>query len=365
MAASTKHTNPQSRIVLRPEHVDLGDLLSVRALSRRLLSSIPKLDVLVLNAGIAGFTGLNWFRAIYMILTNIIQATTWPASYCLSKTGVLAKKQTNSLKEPPLGEIFCANVFGHYLLSHELMPLLSKIDSASRVIWTSSLEAVRESFDISDIQGLRTSRSYESCKYLTDLLALTSNLPSTQPWVKNFLDSSTDGNSQTKPNIYVSHPGICGTSILPLALPLFYLMLSSFWLARMFGSPWHVMSSYRGACASVWLSLSPQSVLDEAEDKYKRLGGGKVKWGSSCDRSGRLNVACTEVEGWGYGGLVGGPVFEEDKSRRRKPGAKDLTTEGKVEFEELGRKSWQEMEQLRVQWVALLSEEEKRRAIAN
>ncbi|KMU87544.1 3-keto-steroid reductase [Coccidioides immitis H538.4] len=360
------------RITLKPEHVDLCDLLSVRALSRRLLASTPKLDVVVLNAGIAGFSGLNWFRAIYMVLTDLIYAVTWPSSYCISPTGTLVKKQTQLPDEPPLGQLFCANVFGHYMLSHNLVPLLKKSDIPGRIIWTSSLEANREVFDVSDIQGLKTSRAYESVKYLTDILALTSPLPSTAPWVNSFLSSSDDDNhisngksslqdrklSSTTPSMYVAHPGICATSILPLILPLYYAMIAAFWFARIVGSPWHVLSSYRGAAASVWLALAPHSVIDAAEAAYAALGGGRVKWGSSCDRLGRESVVCTEVEGWGFGGIVGGPQLEGDRTRRRKRGARDLTAEERVEFEELGRRCWREMEELRVRWDGILDRAE-------
>ncbi|KAL1957795.1 hypothetical protein VTO42DRAFT_5513 [Malbranchea cinnamomea] len=367
--ASPLPTSSKARVTLRPEQVDLCDLVSVRALSRRLLSSLPKIDVLILNAGIAGFTGIKWFRAMYMILTDLVHALTWPSSYTISKAGMLTKKQTSLPDEPPLGQIFCANVFGHYMLSHNLARLLSKsTDSPGRIIWTSSLEATREVFDINDIQALQSPRPYEAVKYLTDLLSLTCTLPSTSPWVDSFL--SIDNKNQTnsngnisgrklhRPNIYVAHPGVCATSIMPLMLPLVYAMLCVTWLARLAGSPWHLMSSYRGAVASVWLALSPQSVLDAAEAAYTRLGGGKVKWGSSCDRLGRESVVCTEVEGWGFGGVIGGPVLEQDKRRRRKRGAVNLTAEQRVEFEELGRKCWREMEELRVQWEAILDRAE-------
>ena len=136
-------------------------------------------------------------------------------------------------------------------------------------------------------------------------------------------------------------------------------MMASFFLARMLGSPWHVLSSYLGACAPVWLALASQSVLDAAEATYTRLGGGgRVKWGSSCDRRGREKAVCTEVEGWGFAGVLGGPVLEEDKQRRRKRGAQDLSAEGREEFEEMGRKCWREMEELRVQWDEILSRAE-------
>lgn len=331
----------------------------------------------------AGFTGINWFLAVYMVLTDLMHAVTWPSAYCLKSIGDRARKQTSLSNEPELGQIFCANVFGHYMLSHNLMPLLSKsADPPGRMVWISSLEATREPFDVDDIQALHSPRAYESIKYLTDVLALTSALPSTSPWVNNFLstdnadktpttklaqssDDSDQAISYPRPNIYVSHPGICATAILPLILPLQYAMIASFFLARMLGSPWHVLSSYLGACAPVWLALSTQSVLDAAEATYTRLGGGgKVKWGSSCGRRGPERVVCTEVEGWGFAGVVGGPVLEEDKRRRRKRGAQDLSAEELVEFEELGRKCWREMEELRVQWDELLSQEEAARSVA-
>ncbi|KAI1909198.1 3-keto-steroid reductase [Ophidiomyces ophidiicola] len=356
------------RVTLKPEHVDLCDLLSVRALSQRLLTSIPKLDILILNAGIAGFTGINWPRAIFLVMTDLIHSVTWPAGYCLTSMGNLIKKQTSFPDEPELGEVFCANVFGHYMLTHNLMPLLEKCNAPGRVIWTSSLEATRNAFDISDIQALKTPHAYESVKYLTDVLVLTSPLSSTSPWVDTFSSSrkrSTRNSAinSIKPNMYIAHPGICATSIMPLLLPLYYAMMAAFLFARFLGSPWHVISSYRGAIASVWLSLSPQSTIDAAEAAYAALGGGRVKWGSACDRSGREKVVCTEVEGWGFGGVVGAPQLDGDRTRMRKRGAVDLTAEEKIEFEELGRKCWKEMEELRVEWDAILdrAEEEERR----
>ncbi|OJD13428.1 hypothetical protein AJ78_06118 [Emergomyces pasteurianus Ep9510] len=380
-----KYPRSKNRITLKPEHVDLADLLSVRALSRRLLKSLPKLDAVIFNAGTAGFTGINWFKAVYFVLTDLVNATTYPSSFTLSSTGVLAKKQTSQPDEPPLGDLFCSNVFGHYMLNHALVPLLSACEtSPGRVIWVSSLEATSECFDLSDFQALRTRCAYQSTKRLTDALVLTSDLPSTSPWVDSFLSPSTTPATQLqengtghpaptptpaptvsrlKPKLYLAHPGICGTSIMPLVFPFFYAMLAAFWLARMLGSPWHHVSNYTGACAPVWLALAPQSVLDAAEDIYLRLGGGKPKWGSSVDRLGRTGSVCTEVESWGYGGVVGPAVLESDRKRMRKVGAKDLTAEEKVEFEELGRTCWREMEELRVRWEKLLEKEEEARGI--
>ncbi|KAE8355840.1 hypothetical protein BDV28DRAFT_128240 [Aspergillus coremiiformis] len=360
-----------SRVTFVPESVDLNNLVSVRALSRRLNEEYPKLDAIVLNAGIGGWTALNWPRAIWGVLTDLVHEVSWP-SYKIAPTGMVTDYQTTTLadQEPRLGSVFCANVFGHYMLAHNVMPLLRRSgqpNGPGRVIWLSSLEATRKMLDVEDLQGLRTAAPYESSKALTDLLALTADLPSTAPFVKSFY--SVEGNhvsnggfgrprvaddDDSLPNMYLSHPGICGTGILPLSWPLFYAMIAAFYLARWLGSPWHTVMTYFGACAPVWLALSAQSVLDAAESTYRQHGGGRTKWGSSCNLLGKDCAASTEVDGWGYGGVVGPAVVEEDRQRRRKRGAVDLTAEDKVEFEEMGRKCWQKMEDLRIEWDKLL-----------
>ncbi|GIJ81913.1 3-keto-steroid reductase [Aspergillus pseudoviridinutans] len=358
-----------ARVTFLPENVDLSNLVSVRALSRRLNQTLPKLDAIVLNAGLGGWTGIDWPKAIWGVMTDLVHEVSWP-SFKIAPAGMVTDPQTalGDDKEPRLGAVFCANVFGHYMLAHNVMPLLRHSDQLhgpGRVIWVSSLEATVKHLDVDDIQGIRTLAPYESSKALTDILALTSDLPSTAPWVKSFysIDEQPEHHKETEqelrqPNMFLTHPGICGTGILPLSWPLFYSMLAAFWLARLLGSPWHTLSTYAGACAPVWLALSAQAVLDDAEAPYRRNGGGRVKWGSSCNRLGRDRPVCTEVDGWGYGGVVGPAVLDDDRCRRRKRGAADLTAEEKLQYEDLGRKCWQRMEELRIQWDRLLDEAE-------
>lgn len=367
---TSANASAAARVTFVPENVDLSNLVSVRALSRRLTQSFPKLDAILLNAGIGGWTGIDWPRAVWDICTDPAHAVTWPA-YKLASAGVVTDPQTpRADQEPRLGAVFCANVFGHYMLAHNVMSLLRRPGQSGRIIWVSSIEATVKLFDADDLQGLRTTTPYETSKALTDILALTSDLPSVAPWVQSFysIDDRTDTDKKNpqssnsplpSPTTYLSHPGICGTAIIPLALPLFYLMLASFWFARLLGSPWHTLSTYMGACAPVWLALAPQSALDEAESEYRRHGGGRAKWGSSCGLWGPGSVASTEVDGWGYGGVVGPAVVNEDRTRRRKRGAVDLTEEEKERFEELGRKCWRRMEELRIQWDRILDEAEK------
>ncbi|GKZ25715.1 3-keto-steroid reductase [Aspergillus brasiliensis] len=357
-----------SRITLHPETVDLSYLPSVRALSQRLTKTIPKLDSIILNAGIGGWTGIDWPRAIWGTLTDLVHSVSWFA-HKIAPVGMITPPQTthNVSNEPRLGSVFTANVFGHYMLSHNVMGLLRKSTQPGRVIWVSSIEATVKHFNVDDLQGLRTKVPYESSKTLTDILALTAESPSTRKWVEGFYSPPDKGDNgggdvdekRMQPRMYLSHPGVCGTGILPLALPLFWAMIVSFYIARMLGSPWHTLSTYAGACAPVWLAVSRQEELDSAEEVYRAHGGGKVKWGSSCDRLGRDSAVSTEVDGWGHGGVVGEAVVMEDRCRRRKRGATDLTAEEKVEFEELGRKCWQGMEELRVQWDEILERDEK------
>lgn len=357
------------RVEFVSESVNLSSLVSVRNLSRRLLETFPKLDAIILNAGLGGWSGINWFQAVFGILTDFVHQTTWP-KYKIARVGAVTEKQTNADEEPALGEVFCANVLGHYMLAHNVVPLLKEangIDGPGRIVWISSIEATKKFFNLEDIQGLRNNAPYESSKALTDILALTSNLPSTAPWAADSFLRSDDITSTKRqdstaadnlPVTQVAHPGICATSIVPLALPLVWCMTLAFYIARVLGSPWHTVSTYIGAYAPVFLSLAPKSGLDAAEAPYQQAGGGRVKWGSGSSLFGVAACNSTETDGWGHGGIVGKPVVEADRQRRRKRGAIDLTREDKEQFEELGRQCWKQMEDLRIQWDEILDKAE-------
>lgn len=385
------------QISLQPEQVDLTSLRSVENLSTRLLENLPRLDTIICNAGYGAFTGIDWPIAIKETLTDFFTSLTYP-SYKLSITGETTAAQTDSRDsdveggssqkdEPPLGKVFTSNVFGHYLLSHQLLPLLSASPDQGRIVFISSIEPLASHFNPADIQSLASSQAYESSKRLTDIMALTSTLPSTRPFVQRFLTPSPSTPSQSislldnepsdwtrastpdtppqrismsdneyrlptkpEPKIYVSHPGICATSIVTLSLIPFYLRIITFYIARWLGSPWHTVSAYKGACAPVWLALADQ---DELEDMEQREGKGK--WGSVCDRMGHERVMRTVVEGWGLGGRMG----EEDVGNRlgTRKGFREVTQEDREDFEELGRQCWREMEGLRVAWEGRLRQE--------
>lgn len=359
---------------------------------------IPRLDVLVCNAGIGGWSGLDWGVAVWTVLTNMPESVTWPvfkkARIGAKVRGLLknanekdneeitqtllngsgdVKDQEAAEDEPVLGEVFCANVFGHYILGHELMPLLSTVEGKSnnergRIVWVSSIEAQSECFDENDFQGLQSSIPYESSKRLTDILALTADLPAVRKTSASYFevlpqeqcnsDEEQAGEKQRKPEIYLTHPGICATDIIALNFILNWAMTMAFYIARWMGSIWHPVSSYKGACAPVWVSLADQSTLDEMEKRCPNHesgnGNGKGKWGSSTDLWGRLRVRRTEVGGWGWSGEVGREEELEQERRGRKKGAVDSTTEAREEFEMLGERCWRRMEELRVEWEGRL-----------
>lgn len=327
---------------------------------------VPRLDVIALNAGIGGWTGVNWFITIRDVLWDVVDATTWP-QFKISKIGALVKAQLPSSEQgqgdgrqhdPPLGEVFCSNVFGHYLLAHELMPLLSRPASSGsqtggKIIWISSIEAQPHSFSIDDIQGLQTKIPYESSKRLTDLVALTSDLPSVKRISAPYFDvtKTLTGPAKLKgrllkPRMYTTHPGVFTSDILPLPGILMILWKWVTVVARWCGSPWHPGDSFKAAVAPVWVALADQEVIDG-------LGGAAVKWGSSADFWGEERAKKTEVGGWGWDGTLGAVVDGEKRKGRHKQ-AVDLTAEAREDFEVLGGQCWKELEELRSKWEGLL-----------
>lgn len=334
----------EARVKLEGFLVDLLKLSTVKALAEQLLRRGQQIDAVVWNAGIAGWTGLNWPKAIWSVLTDLVHATTYPM-YMNCDVGLLTKPQTaskNGISEPRLGQVFTANVFGHYLLTHWLSPLMT---GASRIVCISSISAVPDTYSPEDLQALKSSSAYESSKRLTDLLCLTSELPSSRSSVQSFLPASTP---DSRPKMYVVHPGVCGTSIAGLHWIMDLLMFAAFYVARWLGSPWHVVAPYKGAVSAAFAVLSSQLPSSEEHD-------GKGKWGSATGVTGDERVSRSMVDGWGYCGQVGVvPTNSVTGSTGRWRGSKSLTAEGREEFEVLGRDAWKEMEELRKEWESIL-----------
>lgn len=366
----TKHGNrPESnrQVYFQPENVDLGSLLSVHALGRKLVGSdLPYLNSIVLNAGIGGWSGLDWVAAVWVILTQIRQATTWPI-FKLGIAGLVTKPQipqeeSPDQEEPVLGEVFCANVFGHYMLVHWLMALLRacSADSPGKIIWTSSIEPGTRDYKPEDHQGLTTDAAYEHSKRLTDTLALTAEgHPSTAASVKEYTTLPTSIHQvNTRPDLceptfYVGHPGVCATSIMAVYSFVVPFYFAGLYVARWCGSVWANVTSYKGALALTWLALATPPEINSRALEATGSDKVKIKWGSSTARSGKTSVNPTEVQGWGVNG-TGMPFTDSWWAGHvgRKSGAKDATREDVEDFVSTGAVAWKKMEALRKEWEA-------------
>lgn len=251
------------------------------------------------------------------------------------------------------------------MLAHNLMPLLHRSTASERpgrVVWTSSVEAVDSAFRTDDIQALRNPLRYESVKRLTDLLSLTSTSPAVQPFKRSWLeieDEKTAAERPVAPKVYLTHPGIVVSSLMPVPWFLMWAYRLAVVIARYLGSPWHPIEAYPGAKANTWMVLQSQEALDSMDAE-------RTKWGSSTDASLWDEVKMTEVDGWGWEGkpsdaesvradtAVG--VLHRSVGRRWD---RDTTEEDIARFEEQGAECWRQMEAMRVQWTNILSEKEE------
>lgn len=320
LSALTKHLvkvlppDATKRIQLAHYQVDLSNLVSVEALAKALIRNYSRLDYVMLNAGMGAFLGIDWLGCFAALLKDWVYAVSYP----MYKRQAVGWKTTQPVPAGgEIGTVFCGNVFGHYYLVHELMGLLSA--GKGRIIWTSSLEAYSWTLKTDDIEAIKASHSYESSKRLTDIISLTSELPATAPYADPFFRTPAGTEKSRRPRMYLTHPGVCATAIIPLNIILVYCMTCAFYIARWLGSPWHTINTYSGAKAAVWIAMATDEELDAKK-------ADRIKWGSATDRYGGELVKAVEVEG-----------------------------EGSEEMEELGRDCWRQMEELRINWKKRLS----------
>ncbi|KAK6330133.1 3-keto-steroid reductase [Orbilia blumenaviensis] len=283
----------KSRLVLAHVTMDLSSPASVVAAAAELRNRYSRIHYVFCNAAVVPFVRIDWLMAARQMATNFIEAMTVPR-YKIQGVGWLAETDPklysssspsnggHAAEQPPeLGAAFAANVFGHYYLLHEIMQTLRAPAVApanpSRVIWVGSIESDPLTFDIDDIQGIKSTQPYESSKTLTDILVLGSYLPASREYFRSFTAASNPSSEPATPAnsippvFLIAHPGIISTTIVPVPWWQSYAKNAGFWLCRAFGSPWHCIDPFVGANAPVWLALSPHVDLIKGR-----------KWGSAC-----------------------------------------------------------------------------------
>jgi 17beta-estradiol 17-dehydrogenase/3beta-hydroxysteroid 3-dehydrogenase len=143
---------------------DLASPSSVRDASKKIRQLVDRVDFLFLNAGVMPTEKLDLFTGLGNLVTR--------PSYVARTGGDFMKQQEGLLTDDGLGYVFVCNVFGHYILVNELIPLLQVANGNGRILWCSSTTAAPELFDPSDWQSKKGKHPYESSKRLLELVSM-------------------------------------------------------------------------------------------------------------------------------------------------------------------------------------------------
>ncbi|CAO1620613.1 unnamed protein product [Parajaminaea phylloscopi] len=269
--------------------LDLGSFASVLTCAKQVSDRHQYITHLVLNAGGAAWTGLNFPKAIWMMLTGFRSAVTYPA---------FKMQRSGDLSQDGVGWVWSINVGGSWMLAQALLPLLRRTPYAtpSRVIWTSSIEAFRRYYDTQDMQCLRTdvpSEAYESTKFQCELAAVG---------LDQQLREEGDSQIGRRPHVLLTHPGVIATSIMADFLNWFtsIAMLCTFYIARWLASPHHCIAPYKGAIATCHAALRPCIGPSEAEVDIDAPEHERPfeRYGSRCDIWGREYVDIGHIDTW-------------------------------------------------------------------
>ncbi|XP_067893856.1 3-keto-steroid reductase isoform X3 [Heterodontus francisci] len=155
--------------------------------------------------------------------------------------------QEDWLTDDGLQQVFMTNVFGHFLLIRNLEPVLGQAGCASQLVWTSSSNARKSAFSLTDYQHSQGQESYSSSKYATDLLSVGLN----KHYNSKGLFSS------------VVCPGFVLTNLTYGIFPPFIwtLITPIMWLICVFTNSF-TRSPYNGTEALVWLFTQKPESLD-------------------------------------------------------------------------------------------------------
>ncbi|SNX83806.1 related to ERG27 - 3-keto sterol reductase [Melanopsichium pennsylvanicum] len=295
--------------------LDLGSMGSALECARMVRERYSHVTHVVLNAGSSAWTGMNWFHAVWMIMTQFRYAVTWPA-YKMQRAG--------DKSDDDFGWVWQCNVGAHWILVRALLPSLraTPYSTPSRIVWTSSVEAFSKYYDVTDYECVNVNKSplpYESVKYQCELAAfglddaLQTRRMRTQPGTPmeerpsllgmSCVDGSHNDASMCRsassasgtaphgflglppasralhgrpePRSFLAHPGVCASTMMSqfVASWVTVFVVASFYIARWVGSPHHPIDPFKGAVSVSHACLAPQP------DPKKRYGSRADFWG--------------------------------------------------------------------------------------
>uniref|UniRef100_A0A8C3SEY3 3-keto-steroid reductase/17-beta-hydroxysteroid dehydrogenase 7 n=1 Tax=Chelydra serpentina TaxID=8475 RepID=A0A8C3SEY3_CHESE len=192
--------------------------------------TLVRLDVSSLESVLRAASEIQRRKAVHMLSTA---------------EGLLT--QEDCITADGLQAVFETNLFGHFILIRQLEPLLCCLEKPSLLIWTSSSNARKSAFSLTDYQHSKGKESYSSSKYATDLASVALN----KYFNKQGLYSS------------VVCPGLVMTNLTYGILPSFFwkLIMPIMWLIRFFTET-YTLTPYNGAEAQVWLFKQKPASLD-------------------------------------------------------------------------------------------------------
>ncbi|CAG8445669.1 3689_t:CDS:2 [Ambispora leptoticha] len=212
--------------------LDVSLVKSVFACCAELKKKYRKIDWLFCNAGILSCDYVDYGIACKELIINPRRLLT--ATKCV----VQPKGRVTG---EGLGETFACNIFGHYVMIHELEDLLAASKEA-RIIWTGSSTAAKNYYDAQDYQCLTGEFPYESSKYITDLIAVALN---------------SRMNSR-KIYTFVTHPGVVATNIVRDHLNWFMakVMHTALYMARFLGVNEETVTSWNGSFSNYYVATT-------------------------------------------------------------------------------------------------------------
>ncbi|KAJ3268955.1 hypothetical protein HDV01_002065 [Terramyces sp. JEL0728] len=210
---------------------DLSDTNSVFNLVQKVKDRFVVLDYLFLNAGILPVERIDLFEGVKTLITD--------PGYVARTGGDIIVQEVGQTTAQGLGQVFAANVFGHYILVKEFTDLLAA-SGAGKIIWCSSTTASETSFfSPEDFQCLEGQKPYESSKRLCELISIGINAELRERNVYSFITS----------------PGNVLSGITRGAINEFMFLIALMIMRILFCSGINI-TGYNAATSALWIAKS-------------------------------------------------------------------------------------------------------------